>query len=700
MSLIVLSNSQEEYEQTGFDGNILTDSSGIQNPASFHNHLTNVFKVPPNSEIALQSIKCSRSAVANIRQGGKVFSIYLGAELSATKSYSSTCNIPIKCYVGPGVYSVEELRIQILNAMNQGLNCHPDYWNQCQVVSHFVLNQFAGYTYTWNCIGPLAGAGGGRNPAPNLDNTGAPLNAPNPESWWWRCNNETSNLTAPGHTGAYINVLNQPGTGTLITQGGGGASDLDCMFQYAKVPLSQMGGYFSFNPFPQSNWGVPWSIGLSRPTTPKCPCPEWCSPEVLEDYQTFFDYVCVWKLNQDDIYALFVYHAVAGVGDYEGELSMEQVKYWEFGGNRPVQIISWGNAGADAQITQNNFNGTAGYYQIDQLRFEVQNENVALWASYSAGGFPATWGRVIDPQYYKDVFDDSAGPTGEIWDTTFAPINQNKWYLYPKIALEENLYSISITDYDYRNADEMKSSFPNDVERHADGELGTEGDSWYGRTMYGRNIQDRQFNIALDVRPANTRVQLASYTRKIFETTTGASECPDYIYALLPASSGGGINETRNNVYSSDGGNSQDILGFQNVYQVLNRDYGTRSNIAGNANIHDPPPVPKWVLSSAQRPTMPTASTFLRLTGLTHQSYNFAKSLPSKIIYHFPRFDNSGNNVGPLFYETNEKTYVALNNAEELNITDLKVDMVNLNEEIVNDLQGTTIVVLHIKSRR
>ena len=707
MSLIVLSNTQEEYEQTGFDGNIITDSHGIQNPASFHNHLTNVFKIPPNSEIALQSLKCSRTAVANVRQNGKVFSIYIGESLGNNKSYQNTSSMPIKCYIGPGIYSVEQLREKIQTALADGVNCHPDYWNQSSVSSHFVLNQFAGYNYNFNCLGPLAGAGGGREPAPNLDNTGAITDSQTPGSWWWRCNTETSDQNGVStHPGGYLNVVHIPGTGTRLTQGAGGVSDIDCMFQYAKAPLSQMGGYFSFDPFPQDNYQVQWSVGLSRPTTPLRPHPEWCGAEIWDGWQTFYDYVCVWQLNEAGKMALFVYHAVNGDGEYGDELSMEQVKYWQFGGGRPAQIIQWGK-GVDAQITEDNFNGAGGYLQISKFRFQVDNENVSLWAEYSQGGFPATWGRVIDPQYYKTPFDDTGGATGAKWDTTFAPTNPNKWYLYPKVALEENLYSIDITDYDHRNADEMKASYPNDV--HFEARLsGAGGTSWYGRAIYGEMWHDEIFNRMADMRPANTGIYhsgvnngLGAYTRKMLETTTGNSECPDYIYAILPASYGGinGLDEDLIGIYSSDAGNSQDILGFANVSQVLNKDYGTRSNRAGNANVGAVPPLPKWVVHSAQRPVMPTASTFLRLTGLTHQSYNFAKSLPSKIIYHFPRFDNQGNNSGPLFYECPEKTYLALNNAEELNITYLKVDVVNLAEEIVGDLQGTTIVVLHIRKR-
>ena len=717
MSLIVLSNTQEEYEQTGFDGNIITDNYGIQSSSSFQNHLTNVFKVPPNSEVALSSLKCSRQSVANIRQGGKMFSIYLGPELTPDTSYHNSTGMPIKCYVPPGVWSVEQLRQHLLNALRQGLNCHPDYWGQANVQSRFVLGKWQGFTYTWNCLGQLSAGGpngGGLNPNPDMSNTGAPTDYLMADSWWQPCNAESSHdmNQAPGGggqpiPGGYLNVAYNPANGTTLTQTDGGNTDIDCMFQYIKSPLSLMGGKFAWDPFPQGNFHIPWSVGLSRPTTPICPHPEWSCEELHDRDQTFYDYVCVWDLNEAGLYALFVYHAVNGAGDERDEIAMEQVKYWEFSGQKPNQWVCWDDAGQGAQITEENFDGTA-INQIDRLNFTIENENVRLRANYSNQGFNMGLTDVINPEFFSIPWDDTNGATGAWWDTTFAPINPNKWYLYPKVALEHPTYQIRITDYDTRNAEPVKYSFPNDY-------LGKEGASWYARTIYGRNWRDAIMNRAVDIRHCNTGAHhngqnmpfgtLHDYTRKKFETTTGNNECPDYVYAILPSSPNmpwynGGLDEWYNDLYSSDGGNAQDILGFSNVSEVLNKNYGTRTNIAGNANIDVAPPLPRWVVHSANVPVMPTASTFVRLTGLTQQSFNFAKSLTSKIIYHFPRFDNAGNNSGPLYYEATEKTYLALNNAEELNITDLKVDIVNLNEEIVNDLQGTTIVVLHIRPRR
>ena len=74
-----------------------------------------------------------------------------------------------------------------------------------------------------------------------------------------------------------------------------------------------------------------------------------------------------------------------------------------------------------------------------------------------------------------------------------------------------------------------------------------------------------------------------------------------------------------------------------------------------------------------------------------------AKQLPSKILYQIPRFSSSGKEYGNLYFEANEKTYVKLNNSEQLNINQLQVDIVNVDETYVRDLVGQTSVVLHFR---
>jgi hypothetical protein len=46
---------------------------------------------------------------------------------------------------------------------------------------------------------------------------------------------------------------------------------------------------------------------------------------------------------------------------------------------------------------------------------------------------------------------------------------------------------------------------------------------------------------------------------------------------------------------------------------------------------------------------------------------------------------------------TPEKTYIKLNNTDKMILNNIKIDIVDRNEVIVDDLQGSTIVALHIR---
>jgi hypothetical protein len=71
----------------------------------------------------------------------------------------------------------------------------------------------------------------------------------------------------------------------------------------------------------------------------------------------------------------------------------------------------------------------------------------------------------------------------------------------------------------------------------------------------------------------------------------------------------------------------------------------------------------------------------------------------SKIIGHLPRFDNSGNETGGLYFEPHEKTYISLNNPTELLVNSFDIDIVYENETLCTALTGKTIVCLHIRQK-
>ena len=90
-------------------------------------------------------------------------------------------------------------------------------------------------------------------------------------------------------------------------------------------------------------------------------------------------------------------------------------------------------------------------------------------------------------------------------------------------------------------------------------------------------------------------------------------------------------------------------------------------------------------------------SSFVRLRNLTTQSFNVANRSFSKILYHIPKFDNSGNELGALFFEPNERVYIKLNNSTGINVNTFDVDLVDAREVVSPTYAGTTVVCFHIR---
>ena len=106
------------------------------------------------------------------------------------------------------------------------------------------------------------------------------------------------------------------------------------------------------------------------------------------------------------------------------------------------------------------------------------------------------------------------------------------------------------------------------------------------------------------------------------------------------------------------------------------------------------------IIKSIKAPTITSgASLFVRLNNFTQTSLNARQGSVSKIVAHLPRFDNGGNETGALYFEPHEKTYIDLNNPEDLYINSFDVDIVYDNETFCKALNGKTIICFHIRKK-
>jgi len=130
---------------------------------------------------------------------------------------------------------------------------------------------------------------------------------------------------------------------------------------------------------------------------------------------------------------------------------------------------------------------------------------------------------------------------------------------------------------------------------------------------------------------------------------------------------------------------SSRILGFES--QPVSIPVATTKLITTNNS----PDVPKLISN---------ISLFVRLNNFTQNSVNARQGTVSKIVAHLPRFDNSGNETGGLYFEPHEKTYLSLNNTEELLVNSFDVDIVYENEQLCTALTAKTIICFHIRQKK
>jgi len=291
---------------------------------------------------------------------------------------------------------------------------------------------------------------------------------------------------------------------------------------------------------------------------------------------------------------------------------------------------------------------------ISKIHFNVQGERVKIVLENYAG--------------VLQILCDGTSTTSA---SNVKPTSQTTWWLYPKIELLpgksikiDAFYGVNVFEHVYGGI--------------KDRGLATERQmfqDWWGRMISNDFInaekqgQDLCFNIDVDRSKAITRTnQVGLNVNKQIDYK------PTFIFA--------------EDIRFSDTNlcNSKFLFGFPGRAVV------TTPTFTGAA------PLFTFTYNSDTLPNViSTSSLFIRLRNMTFNSVNLAKGSKSKIIYHIPGFSIGQNRPGVLFHETNEKTYLKLNNTNDINLSTMEVDIVYADETLALDLYGKSTVVLHIR---
>jgi hypothetical protein len=429
------------------------------------------------------------------------------------------------------------------------------------------------------------------------------------------------------------------------TSADGGAR---CFAQLSHAPLSLHQSHFKV----AFNAASIWNIGLSRYCNPeanyvdsqgKTQVANWKQPDYFSDNgEGFYDFVARKEFNvATSVYELRLYHTVWDE-DIQ-ELVYEEVEYY-------------GYTGAEYTTPYNLSTNASAFTNIE---FFIDGEMVEVYLEKDSN---------VDRTL---VCSPELGTPAKT--NYFKPVNQSCAYLYGKWEIDgdadEHLIlheygGRNLTGFNYDGIDTTLSHKLPLKDRLINFDWWNTL-QWIGTPWYAQNVDSRKFNI-MDDAHIHTFVKSNASGYSLYTTVLVLSESERY--------------------FQSKFANTEEVLGFLGASPVDNPTSFNASSITFTSST-----TPK--LQSNQ-------SVFVRLNGLTQRSTNGATGNQSAIIHHCPRFDNSGNETGGLFFEVGEKTYLDISNSTDIQVNNLGIDFVDKNEKYVESIVGSSVVVLHIRAKK
>jgi len=429
------------------------------------------------------------------------------------------------------------------------------------------------------------------------------------------------------------------------TSADGGAR---CFAQFSHAPLSCTEGSFRV----AFNGAAVWNIGLSRYCNPEAnytgsdgnaEVKDFTNPSYYDTNDVgFYDFVARKEFNATNgSYELKLYHAVWDT--LSEDLSLEEVVYYGYTGatyTAPYDLSTNASTFTNIEFVLNG--------DLVEVYFEqAANKNRTLVCSPGLG----TPGKT---NYFK-------------------PVNQSCAYLYGKMEIDGDADEhLILHRYEGRNLTGFKY---NGIDTSLPYELPLQDRLinfdwwatllWLGSAdIYCKDVDSRKFNQMLDP------------FIHTFVKTSGGKIAYDVVPVLAQS------DKYQPTLFA----NTEEILGFNGASPMENP-----TSFNGSQAIFTSSTVPELISNQ---------SVFVRLNGLTQRSINGATGNQSSIIYHCPRFDNSGNQTGGLFFEPGEKTYLDINNSSDIQVNNLSIDFVDKRERFVESVIGSSVVVLHIRPKK
>jgi len=675
MSLIITSSSE------GLDE---TNQIGIAKPEQYKNHMKNSLIIEPDSEIAVESVKINRlpmldagaAIVGNFWFGERLAASPLNPWAEGPLEESLSYIIPTQNLIGRSVTPVDFADLYV-KTLKEAYSLHPEIDStKIEMNAQFgTSGTFTGYQYKIPQIGAAA-----TNALP----------------------------VATSYVATIPTAISAFDSGAFVTWDG---SELNgAQGQFAQLqprgsdggPIAMFDGLVQFNPAGLDEF----TVGLSRPYCPKvaqtspitaesggdeaCQIPEevfkpdaggWGVGAYNED---FYDY-CV-EVASDGFVRL--YHALPAPSadsdapdGYGGSgMRMTEIRYYEKNNTSFTRDNKENSSFATGTpITWSGSKGT--------ILFAIDGEKVTISISGNAS-------VLSSPKLVN------ASMKGQIPK----PIAQTCWKMYPTVSFWDDDEDLPIQKYSGRTETTMWNNQPENswitktlmktFLNEGDGTISAskptffenpnrkERPPWNNALTWGLSVDNRDMFVPYSAYDATPAVPEEGGLVHTYQPIT-AKVINDYENIFIVGKSERYMGRAIQQWQPNSGFN----LGFYPM---------GFTPLAGSMTVNV-----GASFVSAQRPSLMSQHTsFIRVPTFTHQTFNFGTGNPSKILFQVPRFDNAGTETGALYYQNNDKTYVDLNNAQQLNITELDVHMVRKDETFVQDLTGSTEVVFHVRKKR
>tara|TARA_R110000737_G_scaffold351161_2_gene392481 strand:+ start:5493 stop:7631 length:2139 start_codon:yes stop_codon:yes gene_type:complete len=712
MSLIITSSKQDRYG----------GQNAIESPYSYKNYLGNAMKIKPHSEVAVQSVKIERSGSFVFHDHNKQAYLMVGTDIDAKDedliNHRPTTLIPVS--IRDGIYTGDQLAKELTDAFTTAYSIHPDLHHPVITLKK-TLGVFLGFNFDFKqkTVASIAEvkADAAWFPRPMLDTMGRDMGSGHGLSPSFYRNKASSfeNITqaqfedptfVPDWWDNAAKTITRVDTAGTIDDGGGHSYIGGVFPQY---PISHQGGVLKFA-ITNCN-DTEWVCGITRPVACGSGVPEGKtyddgeavinlygngemsvpSPPWAEDADTS----AVWKFGD---------YMARSIQATDGK---HYLRLFYFGHHIGSQVDASGTKNDLKPNSPLRFHSGEGDVQVTKPDDPVSE--VPYWVSTTTG-----YGKSAEKTKLYDLDTNSLGFDSFQWkvenemvifsgfkgaaETVFASYavdnatgfpnagSPNRFTMYPKVLLRDtsgggNTKSIKLESFTCRT--DMVATHA------ATSQPWAYGSDYYAKTMDNRVSED------LDRRPMNDVDWMAAVN------TQGTA--PKGV---------------------EGGGASVGMLGYNAPYIMMSDDarikpsfvkrpYANLGPIAGFENINYigggidaadlhggawDADTKKLTFASAHVPKMEAEhSLFIRCPTLTQQCQNFSKGAISKILYHLPQFTPDGRSTGALFFEPHEKTYIKLGNTETIDLNELQIDLVDKNENLAYELEGSTIVVLHIR---